>query len=107
MQLRYPSVKTIIDRLGLARAEAQELREAMFRNRGLKVANRLLSGFGIETIGLPDGCFNSCQSPDVEIRYVNLGDTYKDTLMRVNGVYKVGNWGSEVEAYERYGINAF
>ena len=96
----FPSIKTITERLGLTKEQAKELREAMARNKGLTVANRMLNAHGVETIGLPDGCFGNCQTPDVEIRYVNTGDAYQTTLLKVNGVYRVGSWGDVVEAYD-------
>ena len=46
------------------------------------------------------GCFGNCQTPDVEIRYVNTGDAYATTLLKVNGRYCVGSWGDVVEAYD-------
>jgi hypothetical protein len=95
--MRYPSIKTLMERLKLNREQAKEIREAMEQNRGLKVADRILGGFGVETIGLPDGCFDNCQEPEIYIEYVNMGDTYDTTLLKVNGVYRVGDWGSIVE----------
>ncbi len=95
-----PSIKTLMTRLNLSREHAKEIRAAMENRKGLAVANRILNGFGVEVIGLPDGCFNNCQTPDVTIRYVNTGDTYKTTLMKVNGTYRVGNWGDVVEQYD-------
>ena len=31
------------------------------------------------------------------IGYCNAGDTYAPTLLRVDGAYRVGDWGSIVE----------
>lgn len=101
-----PSVKTIMGlkksdrKTPITKDEVKRIRIAMENRKGLKVANEILGGFGIETIGLPDGCFDRCQTPDVSIYYVNMGDTYDTTLMRVNGVYRVGNWGDIVERYQ-------
>ena len=96
-----PSVKTFMERLKLSKEQAKELRKACEDNRGLTCANKLLEGYGIETIGLPDGCFNNCQEPDLEIRYVNMGDTYDVTLCKVDGRYRVSSWGDVVEAWDR------
>jgi hypothetical protein len=69
-------------------------------DRGLTVANEVLKAHGVESIGLPDGCFDRCEQPEVDIQYVNRGDTYDITLMKVNGHYRVGSWGDEVEAFD-------
>jgi hypothetical protein len=97
--MNLPSIKTLVEGLKISKAQAAEIREAMERNKGLSIANRILNGFGIETIGLPDGCFNNCQEPEVRIQYVNMGDTYNTTLLKVNGQYRVGDWGSIVERF--------
>ncbi len=97
--MRIPSIKTLMSGLHLTREQSQQLRDAMAMGRGLKLGNELLKGFGVETIGLPDGCFDNCQAPEIEIQYVNMGDTYATTLLRVNGQYRVGNWGDIVEGF--------
>lgn len=95
--MRFPSVKNL-SLLGLTAEQAKELRSS---KTPLATANRLMGGYGVESIGLPDGCFDNCQAPDVDIQYVNMGDTYATTLLRVNGSYRVGSWGKVVE---RYGV---
>ena len=99
--MAFPSIKTFTERLGLTKEQAKELRAAMESGKGLVVGNRMLNAHGLESIGLPDGCFDNCQRPDVDIRYVNMGDTYATTLLKVNGRYCVGSWGDVVEAYDR------
>lgn len=51
----------------------------------------LVDGFGVESI--PPG--HSSQSP--EITYVNMGDPYAETVMYVNGRFRLGYWGDIVE----------
>ena len=96
-QQRYPSEKTLQQRLGVTRDEARQLRDAMHKRRGLSRANSILRAYGIETIYLPDGCQNRCEEPEHTIAYVNRGDTYSTTLLKVDGRYVVGDWGSYVE----------
>ena len=98
---RYHSVSTIMKYLGLTKEQSTELRKAMKKDTALELYNTMANGCGIENIGLPDGCFSSCQKPDVDIEYVNKGDTYATTLLKVNGNYRIGCWGDEVERYER------
>ena len=51
----------------------------------------IIGGFGVEHI--PAG--RNSKSPS--ITYVNMGDTYKTTLLWVNGKFRIGDWGSIVE----------
>lgn len=98
---RFPSVKTLMKGLGVNRLVAERIRLGCECSKGLAVANHYLNGCGIESIGLPEGCFDRCQDPEVDIRYVNLGDTYATTLCKVNGRYRVSSWGDIVEAWDR------
>ena len=50
-----------------------------------------LGTFGVEYI--PEG--HNMRSPAIE--YLNAGDTYTDTLLYVNGRFRVGCWGDIVE----------
>lgn len=99
--MRKPSIKILMSGLGITREQAAELRDAMGRRRGLARAATMLNAHGIETIALPDGCFDNCHDPEVEIRYVNRGGTYETTLLQVNGQYRVGSWGDVVDAFGR------
>jgi hypothetical protein len=96
----YPSIKRIMDCLKLDKVQARQLRIAMEHNTGLDYYNRLIGAYGQESIYLPDGCCDRCEEPDVRIAYVNRGDTYTITLLKVNGQYKLGSWGDVVEAYD-------
>ncbi len=114
--MRIPSIKTLETRLLISRENAKKLRLLMeennyprsnpHKNPALLFYNEIggtktsASAHGIESIGLPEGCFDNCQTPDVSIYYVNRGDTYDTTLMIVDGSYRVGDWGSIVEAYQ-------
>ena len=53
--------------------------------------NRMLDGFGDEYIASG----RNAKSPS--IHYINLGDTYRTTLMFVRGRWVVGCWGDIVE----------
>jgi hypothetical protein len=61
------------------------------RTTKLSIASEIIGGYGVEYI--PAG--RGKRSPSIE--YVNAGDSYAATLMRVNGDYKVGCWGDIVE----------
>jgi hypothetical protein len=104
--MKYPSVKAI--RLHLlsvgftdeqAKLEAPKLRAAMEKRIGLRYYNDLRDLFGVETIYLPDGCADNCQEPEHTIWYANTGYTYKPTLLKVDGRYVFGDWGSYVERW--------
>lgn len=93
--MNYPSVKTLTSLLKLTKEQAKLIRLAMENNKGLAEANSHLNGFGIEQIALPEGSIR----PTIIIDYVNMGDTYRTTLMKVNGRYRVGCWGDIVERF--------
>ncbi len=100
--MHFPSVCTLMAALRLSEGQALRLRQAMRTGQGLAAYNRMCpDSCGVESIGLPDGCFATCRESEVEVntRYVNRGDTYAMTLMEVNGVYRGGCWGDVVEAY--------
>ena len=100
--MRFPSVRSLMAGLKLSTAQAAEVRTAMEHGQGLPAFGRACpDSYGIESIGLPDGCFARCRNPEVDIWYVNRGWTYATTLMTVNGIYRVGSWGDVVEAYDR------
>jgi hypothetical protein len=100
--MRFPSVRSLATGLRLPPAQAAEVRRAMAQLRGLAVYARVCpDASGIESIGLPEGCFARCRNPEVDIWYVNRGDTDATTLMTVNGIYRVGCWGDVAEAYDR------
>ena len=120
--MRLPSIKTIRDRIerpyrlpdGTAEAirailecknvEAVcELSAAASRMFGacyyrpalqtvkLEAINDLMDAHGVEFI--PAG--NNKRSPSIE--YVNVGETYRDTVLWTRGRYIVGCWGDIVE----------
>ena len=57
----------------------------------LAIADEILGTHGVESI--PAG--RNRRSPAIE--YCNAGDPYIPTLLRVNGSYRVGDWGSITE----------
>ena len=51
----------------------------------------MTDGYGVESI--PEG--SNQKSP--EIHYVNTGDSYGETVLFINGRFRLGNWGDIVE----------
>lgn len=56
----------------------------------LACLDALGESFGVEGFQLRDGAW--CE-------YLNTGDTYSPTLLRVRGVYRVGCWGDVAERH--------
>lgn len=89
--MNIPTVKTMAVHFG--KDKAVQLRKAFegYVNNGRKVGLRealdILDGYGIEYI----------QHKDMSIAYVNMGDSYATTILRVNGKIRIGDWGSIVE----------
>jgi hypothetical protein len=92
-----PSVKRMVDFLGISKSDAQALKDQM--NEGatvgsiLKAADRILDGNGVESIGGYGG----------GLSYVNMGDTYDYTLIydRKSRRFVAAAWGDIVEAQPR------
>jgi len=97
MQQRFPSVRTLMTRLHVAQAQAEELRVAMRHKRALRRYNRMAGLHGVESFCFPENSPN----PAFECLYVNTGETYGTTLLRVNGIYRVGSWGNVMERRKR------
>jgi hypothetical protein len=57
----------------------------------MAAANKIMMGNDVEYIS------PGHNQKSLAIYYVNLGDTYATTLMRINGRYVVGSWGNIVE----------
>ncbi len=57
----------------------------------MEALNELVEFHGVETIALGDGSF---------VDYLNSGDSYGTTIIRRNGNYSVGDWGSLVERHD-------
>jgi len=123
--MRYPSVKTLnaaFPGKGLAIRKVLDGRVSPYDypktakwidscynlpkigERKMAACDEIIGGYGVEAIGLPEGSFENCQEPDVLIEYVNLGETYATTLLRIvrDGriAYRVGSWGDVVERYD-------
>ena len=62
----------------------------------LEAINDLIDGYGVEYI--PAG--RNRRSPAIE--YVNVGDTYLDTIICTRGRYVVGCYGDAVGCWGRY-----
>ncbi len=83
---------------------ARELRAAAGDHQDVDVvleeANAILEGFGIEVIAGEGWVSHYYQN--FRVLYVNLGDTYQDTIMYETDEerFLVGSWGDWVEAHE-------
>ena len=69
-------------------------------DRALEAANELLDGHWVEAISVEGDSYTARP----RIVYVNQGDTYTATLLRVGGSWRVGSWGDALEALERRGV---
>ena len=56
----------------------------------LTCLNALLEGHGVECFQLKNGSW---------VEYINMGDTYNPTIVRVNGHYRVTSWGDIAEKH--------
>ena len=93
---RYPSIKTLTAAFG--HDKAVKIRKIMelppqpcHAPSRLELIDEVLGTFGVECI--PHG--HNTKSPT--IYYCNAGDTYRTTVLRVNGQFRVGCWGDIVE----------
>lgn len=117
-----PSVKTIETRLGLDRKTALTVRKLMDRrldpesfasvqkwvskcyNRPSRIElimealNEVLGGYGVEALRVKEHVDN--YHFDIGYTYVNMGDTYKTTILRDNikGRFIVCDYGTIVES---------
>lgn len=72
-----------------ALAQATDIDHARIARRTIRRAFGI--EHGAEWLGLPDG---------TEIRYVNRGDTYDETLVFDGDEWRWSSWGDELEAAE-------
>lgn len=101
-----PSVKTIMrlryfNNVPISTDDAKRIREEMeiatysvnprAKRNALSVIDHVLRGCGVEWI--EPG--NNSRSPGID--YVNMGDTYADTVMLIRGRFHIGCWGDIVE----------
>lgn len=105
---RGPSVGALMSRLKLDRAGALALKAKMNQghvDESLKLANKLVHGYGIEAIRTRGWYGHYYQ--DIGLLYVNKGDTYRVTLYYDVGskTFRIGSWGDWVEAKERRNRN--
>lgn len=86
----YPSIKTLTAAFGAEKA--RKIRAIMLEpSDRMDRINEMLGTFGIEYIRQG----HNQKSP--AISYCNTGDPYRTTVMRVNGQFRVGNWGDIIE----------
>lgn len=91
-----PSIKTLTERLGIAKDGAKIVKHFMVNgkaDKALDQANRELDAHGVEAIW-GEGIFPA-------LLYVNRGDTYDTTLCydSAEGRFFVGSWGGWVEQH--------
>ena len=128
--MNYPSIKSLQRINGVDAAKAKAIRRVLQVGRTEALAyptvaayesqcynrpesyvlkmmaiNVIIEGYGVEAIDIPSGSFSNCQTPDICIEYINLGETYETTLCRVNRyghiAYRVIDWGTLVERYDK------
>lgn len=103
--MNTPSVKTLVNRLGLETHQAKRVKASMDNlnhsvDRTMRIANDELGGHGIESIRDDEWDNYYC---DIGLLYVNMGDAYTDTLVydTRSGRFRVTSWGDIVERNER------
>lgn len=123
--MNFPSVKTIQNGIGIDRATARVVRGLMdgtispdeerfahtaewvsrcyhmprLHERVMSAINETIRGSGVEALELEPGSFANCDRNAEYWDYVNLGDTYKTTVMRHSrtGKFRVCCWGDIAE----------
>jgi hypothetical protein len=89
-----PSVKVMVERLGLGKTDAQHLKDMMVMGapRILQMADSMMNGYGVERIPGRPG-----------LMYVNMGNTYDTTLIYdyKTSRFVVSSWGDIVERQPR------
>lgn len=65
----------------------------------LERVSDIVGGYGVEAL------FDEDNPKDAVLIYVNMGDTYRDTVCYHCGqdVFYIGSWGDFVENYEKHG----
>lgn len=58
--------------------------------------DEILGSFGVEFINLEPDNYRDPQG----IEYLNMGGTYRETLLYQNGRFRMGCWGDALEAWE-------
>ncbi len=106
--MKIPSIKRLMARLNVSRETAKEMRKVMMAaetpaqvDESFKGLSKLLDGHGSEVI--------RCSAQwerywlDIALQYVNMGDTYTQTVVFDVGAYsfRVGTWGDWLEVHEK------
>ncbi len=129
--MRYPSIQTLQQIPDVDLAGARQLRAELTATRRedifgvsedarrydaqcyhrppihllkLYAANEIMRGHGVEGAALdPPDAFSNCQTPRVSLDYINQGDSYTPTLVRLvrdgQVSYRVTDWGTIAERY--------
>ena len=88
-----------------AKYRVQCYHEPEFYLLKMYAANEIMGGYGVEGQDIPAGYWANCQTPPVWFEYVNLGETYATTLVRLSRhgkvTYRVTDWGTIIERYDR------
>lgn len=66
------------------------------RKKSLKAASWAMEWLGVLTFGVDTETV--CNE---SFRYINVGDSYGNTIIRQGGMYSVGTWGDMVEAIQK------
>ena len=128
--MNYPSIKSLQQINGIDRDKAKAIRAVLRLGRSealryesasrlenhsynpqathtlkLEACNEIIGGYGVEGTEYPAGYWANCQAPPKYVEYINMGDTYEITLCRVvirgKVSYRVSDWGTIVERFER------
>ena len=103
-----PSVKTLVSRLGITKAQAEAWRAKAHVadnhpriDAALELMNKFLGASGVEAIR-GSGAHVDRYYYDIVALYVNTGDTYSMTLLydTDKDKFEVTSWGGWVEAME-------
>ncbi|MFA5136953.1 MAG: hypothetical protein WC489_06230 [Patescibacteria group bacterium] len=85
-----PSVDRMRKVLKIPLESAKRIKQSMNQGKvtgSLKLANEAMGGFGVESL-----------YPDFpKVYYVNMGDTYSQTLYYTGRSFQIGSWGDWVE----------
>lgn len=93
MMIKTPSIKTLMERLHVSKKDAEKIKDSMQNKtvmQTLNLANAFMSGYGVESL-YPEY---------VDFYYVNMGETYANTLCFTGKNYIVSSWGDYVEKHD-------
>lgn len=100
---KAPSIKNLIARLGVDRNTAIYMRQTIHTASTVQLALQAIAEHpGFWNHGVEYLLVNPYDYPvSVICRYINMGDTYKSTLIAQNNRIFISCWGDVLETYER------